>query len=98
MSRAEVDHAGYATVGSDNRMGCQLASDGATRLGAYNTIDGSISYDPGNFKLKPPGFKLADTLSRIDFDGTYAAHQLRYQVKITIQIEFRQFKEAKSAR
>ena len=73
---------------SDKLVGGQLASDGATHLGAYDTIDGSISYDFGKFKLKVAAFNIADRRARVDFDGTYTVYQVGRQVQATIQAKF----------
>jgi outer membrane receptor protein involved in Fe transport len=57
-------------------------------LKSYHTIDGSVSYDFGKFKLKLAGFNLADSRSTIDFDGAYYVFQVGRQIQLTAQAKF----------
>ena len=58
---------------------------GVTRLSPYTTVDGSVSYDFGNIKLKLAGFNLADNRAMIDSDGTYYVFQVGRQVQMTLE-------------
>jgi iron complex outermembrane receptor protein len=54
-------------------------------LSPYTTVDGSVSYDFGNIKLKLAGFNLADNRAMIDSDGTYYVFQVGRQVQMTLE-------------
>lgn len=73
---------------SDKIIGPQLASDGATYLGSFNTLDASVSYDFGPFKVKLAGFNIANKRAPIDFDGTFTVYQVGRQVQGTLQVKF----------
>jgi iron complex outermembrane recepter protein len=66
-------------------VGPQIGSDGVTHLNPYTTVDGSVSYDLGNIKLKLAGFNLADNRAMIDSDGTYYVFQVGRQVQVTLE-------------
>lgn len=92
MKAADVGEThGFSTPGSGwqaplpSGVGPQLGSDGATRLSAYTTVDGSVSYDFGHVKLKLAGFNLANSRSMIDFDGTYYVFQVGRQIQMTLE-------------
>ncbi|MBV9512075.1 MAG: TonB-dependent receptor [Caulobacteraceae bacterium] len=55
---------------------------------AYNTLDGSVSYDFGRFKAKVAAFNLFDRRSLTDFDGTYYTFQVGRQVEFTLEAKF----------
>jgi iron complex outermembrane receptor protein len=48
-------------------------------------VDGSVSYDFGQVKLKLAGFNLANSRSMIDFDGTYYVFQVGRQIQMTFE-------------
>ena len=73
---------------SDKIIGTQLASDGATRLSPYSTIDASMSYDFGHVKLKLAGFNLSNKRPPIDYDGTFTVYQVGRQVQGTLQVKY----------
>jgi len=73
---------------SDKIIGPQLASDGATWLSSYSTVDASVSYDFGRVKLKLAGFNLSDKRPLIDYDGTYSVYQVGRQVQATVQVKY----------
>ena len=50
-ARARAMQSERAPDRSIRSFGSQLGSDGVTRLSAYNTVDGSVSYDFGHIKL-----------------------------------------------
>jgi iron complex outermembrane receptor protein len=81
------DHKLQASV-SDKIIGPQLASDGATWLSSYSTVDASVSYDLGHVKLKLAAFNLSNKRPPIDFDGTYTVYQVGRQVQGTVQVKF----------
>ena len=78
----------WAASLSNKLVGPQIGSDGATDIKAYNTMDGSVSYDFGRFKLKLAGFNLFDRRSLTDFDGTYYVFQVGRQIEGTIEAKF----------
>jgi iron complex outermembrane receptor protein len=82
------DYQKWQATLSDKFVGDQLASDGATWLGSYSTIDASVSYDFGKFKLKVAAFNLANERHPLDFDGTFWVYQVGRQVQGTIQAKF----------
>lgn len=82
------DHGPWAASLSNKYVGPQIGSDGATHLAGYNTIDGSVSYDFGRFKVKLAGFNLADRRAQIDYDGTYMVFQVGRQIQGTIEAKF----------
>jgi iron complex outermembrane receptor protein len=82
------DHGPWQASASDKWVGAQIGSDGATHLGPYDTIDASLSYDFGLFKLKVAAFNLADRRARVDFDGTYTVYQVGRQVQGTFEAKF----------
>ena len=69
-------------------VGSQLGSDGATYIPSYTTVDASITYDFGRFKLKLAVFNLADQRALTDFDGTYSVFQVGRQIQGTLQAKF----------
>lgn len=73
---------------SDKLVGAQLASDGATHMSAYNTVDASLSYDFGKFKLKTAVFNIADSRAQVDFDGLFHVYQVGRQVQVTVEVKF----------
>jgi iron complex outermembrane receptor protein len=73
---------------SDKIIGPQLASDGATFLPSYATIDTSISYDLGKVKLKLAAFNLRNTRPRFDYDGTFSVYQVGRQIQATLQVKY----------
>ena len=81
------DHHLQASV-SDKIIGPQLASDGATYLNAYSTVDASVSYDFGRVKVKLAGFNLANNRPPIDFDGTFSVYQVGRQIQGTVQVKY----------
>ncbi len=85
---AIYDKGPWAASVSDKYVGPQIGSDGATHLSGYDTIDASVSYDFGKFKLKLAGFNLADHRAQVDFDGTYAVFQVGRQIQGTIEAKF----------
>ena len=76
-----------ATV-SEKFIGPQIGSDGATDIKPYDTLDGSVSYDFGRFKVKLAGFNLFDRRNLTDFDGTYYVFQVGRQIQGTIEAKF----------
>lgn len=82
------DKGPWAASVSDKFVGPQVGSDGATQLRGYHTIDASLSYDFGRFKLKVAAFNLADSRAQIDFDGTYEVFQVGRQIQGTIEAKF----------
>ncbi|MEW6598711.1 MAG: TonB-dependent receptor [Pseudomonadota bacterium] len=78
----------WTVTTSAKLVGAQLASDGATHISAYTTIDASAAYDFGRFKLKLSGFNLADHRALLDYDGTYYAYQVGRQIELTLQAKF----------
>ena len=72
----------------DKYVGPQIGSDGLTHLAGYDTMDASVSYDFGKFKLKLAAFNLADNRAQLDFDGTYAVFQVGRQIQGTIEAKF----------
>jgi iron complex outermembrane receptor protein len=82
------DYERWQASASDKIVGPQLGSDGATWLGSYSTIDASLSYDFGKFKLKVQGFNLANQRHPVDFDGTYQVYQVGREIQGTIQFKF----------
>ena len=85
---AIYDKGPWAASVSDKYVGPQIGSDGATHLAGYDTVDASVSYDFGKFKLKLAGFNLADRRAQVDFDGTYAVFQVGRQIQGTIEAKF----------
>ena len=81
------NHNWQASV-SDKIVGAQLASDGATRVSPYSSVDASVSYDFGHIKAKLAVFNLANKRSLLDTDGTFYAYQVGRQVQGTIQAKF----------
>lgn len=81
------DHKFQASV-QDKIIGPQLASDGATVLPSYATVDASVSYDLGRVKLKLAAFNLADSRARFDYDGTFSVYQVGRQIQGTIQVKY----------
>jgi len=73
---------------SNKYVGPQLGSDGATDIKGYNTMDGSVSYDFGRFKVKLAGFNLFDRRALTDFDGTYYVFQVGRQIQATLEAKF----------
>ena len=73
---------------SDKIIGPQLASDGATWLNSYATVDASVAYDLGHVKLKLAVFNLSNGRPRFDYDGTYSVYQVGRQVQGTVQVKF----------
>ncbi|HEX4198732.1 MAG TPA: TonB-dependent receptor [Caulobacteraceae bacterium] len=73
---------------ADKFVGPQVGSDGVTNLAGYNTVDATVSYDFGRFKLKLAAFNLADSRAQIDFDGTYEVFQVGRQIQATIEAKF----------
>lgn len=80
-------------------VGAQVGSDGVTPIPAYTTLDGSVSYDFGRFKVKLAGFNLADRRALLDSDGTqfvgpnnpangYYVYQVGRQIQVTLQAKF----------
>jgi iron complex outermembrane receptor protein len=82
------DHGPWQATASEKWVGPQIGSDGATHLGPYDTIDASVAYDFGRFKLKFAAFNLADRRARVDFDGVYTVYQVGRQVQGTIEAKF----------
>ena len=82
------DHGPWLATISDKLVGSQLGSDGATMLKAYETMDASVAYDFGRFKVKLAGFNLADRRAQVDFDGTYHVFQVGRQVQLTLQAKY----------
>jgi iron complex outermembrane receptor protein len=81
------DHKLQASV-SDKIIGPQLASDGATWLNAYSTVDASVAYDFGRVKVKLAAFNLANSRPLFDFDGTFSVYQVGRQVQATLQVKY----------
>ena len=81
------DHKFQASV-QDKIIGPQLASDGATVLPSYATVDASVSYDLGRVKLKLAAFNLADSRPRFDYDGMFSVYQVGRQIQGTIQVKY----------
>jgi iron complex outermembrane receptor protein len=73
---------------SDKIIGPQLASDGATWLKSYGTVDASVAYDLGHVKVKLAVFNLSNGRPRFDFDGTYSVYQVGRQIQGTIQVKY----------
>ena len=73
---------------SDKIIGPQLASDGATRLSPYSSVDASVSYDLGHIKLKLAVFNLGNGRSVLDYDGTFSVYQVGRQVQGTVQVKY----------
>ncbi len=61
---------------------------GRPSCAATNTVDASLSYDFGKFKVKVAAFNLADSRAQIDFDGTYEVFQVGRQIQGTIEAKF----------
>ena len=73
---------------SDKIIGPQLASDGATVLSSYATVDASLSYDFGHVKVKVAAFNLANSRARFDYDGQFSVYQVGRQVQATVQVKY----------
>jgi iron complex outermembrane receptor protein len=73
---------------SDKIIGPQLASDQATRLSPYASVDASVSYDLGHIKLKLAVFNLGNGRSVLDYDGAFSVYQVGRQVQGTVQAKF----------
>ena len=82
------NHGPWTATASEKWVGPQIGSDGATHLGPYDTLDASLSYDFGRFKLKVAAFNLEDRRARVDFDGTYTVYQVGRQVQGTVEAKF----------
>jgi iron complex outermembrane receptor protein len=82
------DKGPWAASISDKFVGPQVGSDGATQLRGYHTIDASLAYDFGRFRVKVAAFNLADQRAQIDFDGTYEVFQVGRQIQGTIEAKF----------
>jgi len=78
----------WAATLSDKLVGPQIGSDGATDIKSYQTVDGSVSYDFGRFKLKLAGFNLFDQRALTDFDGTFYVFQVGRQIQGTVEAKF----------
>jgi iron complex outermembrane receptor protein len=65
-----------------------VGSDDATQLRGYHTVDASVSYAFGRFKIKLAVFNLADSRAQIDFDGTYEVFQVGRQIQGTLEAKF----------
>ena len=68
-------------------VGDQISSDG-THLGAYKTIDGTVSYDFGHFKAKLAVFNLTNDRAVTQLSGGFYAFQVGRQVQFTLQAKF----------
>jgi iron complex outermembrane receptor protein len=76
-----------ATV-DDKYVGAQVGSDGATNLPGYNTVDATLAYDFGRFKVKLAVFNIGDNRAQVDFDGTYHVFQVGRQIQGTLEAKF----------
>ena len=76
-----------ATV-SDKYVAAQVGSDGVTNLGGYNTVDATVAYDFGRFKVKLAVFNLANSRAETDFDGTFEVFQVGRQIQGTLEAKF----------
>jgi len=81
------NHKWQASV-SDKIVGAQLASDGATRISPYSSVDASLSYDMGHAKFKIAAFNLGDKRKALDTDGTFWVYQTGREVQGTVQVKF----------
>ena len=85
------NHKWQASV-SDKIVGAQLASDGATRISPYSSVDASLSYDMGHAKFKIAAFNLADKRGLLDYDGQsptpFYVYQTGREVQGTVQVKF----------
>ena len=68
-------------------VGPQVSKAG-TPLGAYSTLDASVSYDFGRFKAKLAGFNLMDDRKVTQYDGTFYAFQVGRQIQLTLQAKY----------
>ena len=68
-------------------VGPQVSKAG-TPLGAYSTLDASVSYDFGRFKAKLAGFNLMDDRKVTQYDGTFYAFQVGRQIQLTLQAQY----------
>jgi len=82
------DYRKWQATFTDKIVGAQLASDGATRISPYATLDASLAYDLGHVKLKIAAFNMADRRALLDYDGTYSLYQVGREVQGTVQVKF----------
>jgi len=82
------DNRNWQASVSDKIVGAQLASDQATRISPYSSVDASLSYDFGHIKAKLAVFNLADKRSLLDYDGQFYVYQVGRQVQGTLQAKF----------
>ena len=75
-------------VGPQYSSGTGPVSGVPVDVKAYNTMDGSVSYDFGRFKAKLAAFNIFDRRALTDFDGTYYTFQVGRQVEFTLEAKF----------
>jgi iron complex outermembrane receptor protein len=72
--------------------GISLAPYQSREIGEYDTIDASLAYDFGHFKLKFAGFNLADKRNLTSLSGITSTSLYQYQVgrqlQVTLQAKF----------
>ena len=78
----------WTATASDKLVGAQLASDGATHIPSYTSLDASLAYDFGKFKVKLSGFNLADKRALLDYDGTFYGYSVGRQVELTLMAKY----------
>jgi iron complex outermembrane receptor protein len=74
--------------------GAVLAANQERQIGSYNTINGTVAYDFGHFKVKLAGFNLADHRSITSISGSGAASdyytfQAGREILLTLEARFR---------
>jgi iron complex outermembrane receptor protein len=73
--------------------GVALAPNQAREIGAYNTINASVGYDFGHFKVKVAAFNLADHRSITSITGPTSGDDYTFQagrsVLLTLEAKFR---------
>jgi iron complex outermembrane receptor protein len=73
--------------------GVNLAANQAREIGAYSTINASVGYDFGHFKVKVAAFNLADHRSITSITGPTSADDYTFQagrsVLLTLEAKFR---------
>ena len=68
-------------------VGTQLGGDGATWIGGYGTVNGTISYKFGDHvEVRFAAFNLADKRPMTDFDGTFYAFAVGRQLQATLSL------------
>ena len=68
-------------------VGTQLGSDGATWIGGYGMVNGTVSYRfDSNYQLRLAVFNMGDTRPLTDFDGTFYAFAVGRQIQATLSL------------